>query len=276
VYVRLTMLLVMTCCLLPCYFLLRLFARTPQARYALGARWSQYWFRAILKIFNWRVTMIGEPPPPGCMLAPNHIGYGDILALSALTGCFFVSKSDVLKWPVIGPLMASTEHLTVSREVSRDLAATGRLIASRLEHGHRVCVFLEGTTTSGDRVLRFIPSLVQPAVLAKAPIVPTGIRWSTPVQGVDRGEEIAYWKDHTLGPHVMNLIAYRTMHVEVTFSKAVPTDGANRKDLARSLRAEVVRLVRPELETEEPSDETSWRGGVGGKTPQESSRTVSS
>jgi len=219
--------------------------------------------------------MVGDPPPPGCLLAPNHIGYGDVLALSALTGCFFVSKSDVLKWPVIGPLMAATEHLTVSRDVSRDLAATGRLIAERLEHGHRVCVFLEGTTTSGDRVLRFIPSLVQPAVLAKAPIVPTGIRWSTPVPGVDRGEEIAYWKDHTFGPHVMNLIAYHSLDAEVTFSQAVSTIGANRKDLARSLRAEVVRLVQPELDTEEPSEETSWRGGVG-KSAHSDSSAISS
>lgn len=264
---RLTLLLLMTLAVLPCYFTLRLFARTPEARYALGARWSSYWFRLILRIFNWRITTAGVPPPPGCLLAPNHIGYGDVVALSAVTGCFFVSKSDVLDWPVIGPLMAKTEHLTVSRAVSRDLSATGRLISERLKFGHRVCVFLEGTTTAGDRVLRFIPSLVQPAILAKAPIVPTGIRWSTPVPGVDRGEEIAYWKDHTFGPHVLNLIAYRVLYAEITFAPAVTTEGANRKELARSLRAEVLRLVQPELETEEPSEETSWRGGVANRSP---------
>ncbi|MBE0545301.1 MAG: hypothetical protein IH623_28515 [Verrucomicrobia bacterium] len=53
--------------------------------------------------------------------------------------------------------------------------------------------------------------------------------------------EVCYWADMTFFPHLLRLMTKQQVAVRVRFAKVL-RNSANRKDLARQLHAEVVRL----------------------------------
>ena len=55
------------------------------------------------------------------------------------------------------------------------------------------------------------------------------------------GEEVCYWKDMTLFPHLINLLSKRTIRASVQFTQ-LRQGSTNRKELARQLHSEVLRL----------------------------------
>jgi hypothetical protein len=55
------------------------------------------------------------------------------------------------------------------------------------------------------------------------------------------GDEIAYWGEATLVPHLLNLLTKREIRAEIRCERA-PVTTANRKQLARELHARVCRL----------------------------------
>src|SRR5438105_795266 len=65
------------------------------------AQWLQQGCRRGLRVFNAEVRSTGKVPRTGPLVS-NHLGYLDILALSALTPSVFVAKSEVRHWPVFG------------------------------------------------------------------------------------------------------------------------------------------------------------------------------
>jgi len=54
-------------------------------------------------------------------------------------------------------------------------------------------------------------------------------------------EEVCYWKDMTLVPHLVNLLSKRTIRASVRFTQ-LREGSTNRKELARQLHSEVLRL----------------------------------
>ncbi len=54
-------------------------------------------------------------------------------------------------------------------------------------------------------------------------------------------EEVCYWKDMLFFPHLLNLLSKRSIQVTVSFAP-LQTNPANRKELARQLHAEVLKL----------------------------------
>src|SRR5690606_9272090 len=108
---------------------------------------------------------------------PNHLGYTDVIALGALVKCFFVAKHDIERWPFIGLLFRITEQIGVPRGRSEGMLDAYQTINERLKDHQSICVFLEGTSAAGSEVREFHGSLLQVAINAAAPVVPTAIRW---------------------------------------------------------------------------------------------------
>jgi hypothetical protein len=57
----------------------------------------------------------------------------------------------------------------------------------------------------------------------------------------DVSEEVCYWKDMTLVPYLINLCSKRAVQVSVHFNR-LRDDNVDRKQLARQLHAEVLRM----------------------------------
>lgn len=177
------------------------------------------------------------------MLVSNHLGYLDILAIAAVTPCAFVAKSDVRHWPVFGwfATMAGTVFADRSRRLQSSRAANE--IDTALRKGRLVVLFPEGTSSGGATVLPFKASLLEPAVQQNCPLTAAFLSYELP--GGDVSEEVCYWKDMTLVPHLINLLGKQDLRANLRFSK-LSRPGSNRKELAQRLHSEVLNLKNHE------------------------------
>lgn len=241
---RLGIIVVVTLCFLSAWLILVQLHRDRWALYRKCTTWTSAWLRVLARCAGFRVTAHGTLPAPGSFIAPNHQTYADIVAVGGLTPCFFVAKAEVRQWPAIGFLFRKSHHIPVRRDTTQDIGSTSEDIAGRLAKGLSVTVFLEGTSTGGDGPLRdFRPALLQAAIDAEAPVVPCAIRWSARDPRVNRAEDIAYWKDHVLVPHLFRFLGFRGIHCDVYFGEPLTVAGFDRRELAPRIQAAVQALV---------------------------------
>lgn len=225
------------------YTLLRFRARDRHARRAASILWSRRWFQGGLRALEISVDARGTAPEGPAMLTPNHLSYLDIFALGSEVDTFFVAKAEVESWPIMGHLFKWAQQIAVSRGEKRGVQAANEAVVERLADGFSVCVFLEGTSSGGGDVMPFHASLLQPAVDCGVPVVPVAIRWRAADPAVDVAEDIAYWKDHTLVPHLWRLLGLRGVSAEISFGAPVDSAGKDRKELASEARTRVVALL---------------------------------
>ena len=223
----------------------RVLARDRNALFVVSQRWTSKWFHSCARILGLEVSVAGNLPVPGSLIAPNHLGYVDIIALGSIRPCFFVAKRDVESWPVVGALFKSSDHVGVPRDASKGLKAANDRVRERLEAGASVCVFLEGTSSGGGSVLPFRTPLLQPAIESGAAVVPVGIRWSTARPDIEIADDVAYWKDHAFVPHVWRLMGLNGIRVHIAFGEPIKTEGSDRRELAAEVREAVLRLLGP-------------------------------
>lgn len=218
-----------------------------------AAHYSRMWCKGICRILGIRLSLTGKEPPPGTFIAPNHLGYADIFAIGATIPCSFLTTTEIASWPIVGSLIKATGQIPMLRfDKGRDLVLTTRRIRDRLGEGTSVCVFLEGTSTGGDRVLPFFSPVMQAPIDAKADIVPTGIHWMSQDPQVEVSESIAYWKDHVFARHFWGFLGLQGVSCKITFGDPIAAVGWNRKALAELVHAKVESLVNTPIPTAEP------------------------
>lgn len=218
-------------------------ARSREASLAACARWTHRWFRAGARITGFDVQHRGALPAPGAFIAPNHLGYCDIIAIGSLVQTLFVAKIDVESWPVMGYLFRSSEQIGVPRSRAKGLAVATAALGERLSQNCSVCVFLEGTSSGGDSVRSFHGALLQPAIEQGAAIVPTCLTWQIDTPDGLVSEDIAYWKDHAFAAHFWRLLGLRRVRVLIQFGAPITLAAdSDRKAAAEEVRASVVAL----------------------------------
>ena len=210
-------------------------------RFALRGRaeWLQQTARAHRDWVNLRISVTGKLPEAGLIVA-NHVSYLDIVALSAVGGFTFVAKKEVAKWPIFGTCARLGGTVFIDRSRRGAVGDAAEELRHHVEGGVATVIFPEGTSSDGKRVLPFRSSLLEPAVAMGCPVTPCGIRYSLRTGRVE--DEVAYWGDMTLAPHLLNLLRHREIGVELVFGE--PRRGENdRKELARILRQDVCKLA---------------------------------
>jgi 1-acyl-sn-glycerol-3-phosphate acyltransferase len=210
--------------------------RIPRAQ--ARARWLQACCRRTLRVLEVTVATRGSVPDRG-LIASNHLGYLDVVVLSSITPVVFVAKRDVRHWPVFGWFAWLANTLFVDRTRRGDVARLNRELAEVLGHGVPVVLFAEGTSSDGQRVLPFKSALLEPALQSSHPLWAALVRYEV-ADGLV-GRDVCYWGDMTLVPHLINLVSKRRVQAIVSFA-AIDRRPTHRKDLARRLHTEVVRL----------------------------------
>ncbi len=204
------------------------------------AQWSQRWGARMARSLGVDISTCGPIPRQGVIVA-NHLSYLDIVVLAATTPCVFVSKKEVADWPVFGLLakMAGTIFVDRARRLAVGDAADHITLA--LEAGATVVIFPEGTSSDGREVLPFRASLLESALRTASPLQPAAIDYALEEGSVEN--EVCYWGEMTLFPHLMNLCRKHRIEARLAFAPAVRTT-ASRKDLARELWRQVSELKR--------------------------------
>uniref|UniRef100_A0A7S3G5J6 Phospholipid/glycerol acyltransferase domain-containing protein n=1 Tax=Palpitomonas bilix TaxID=652834 RepID=A0A7S3G5J6_9EUKA len=112
----------------------------------------------------------------GAIVIANHLSYLDPLLLLYAVGPTFVSKSGVAKYPLVGPIAKSIQVIFVTREKKDSRRAVIEEIQRRAGHPADylpLCLFPEGTTTSGRIIGQFRVGAFKPGV----PVVPVIIEY---------------------------------------------------------------------------------------------------
>ncbi|MCC6795586.1 MAG: 1-acyl-sn-glycerol-3-phosphate acyltransferase [Candidatus Hydrogenedentes bacterium] len=241
---RVSLVFLGSCTFLLVWIVVKSTARSKEHLYELAARWTGHWARYCCWAAGFRVSVVGTPPPNGVLIAPNHLSYADVLAMGSLLPCFFVAKLDVESWPFIGTLFTISHNIGVPRTRVKALVEATTQIADRLRAKQSVCVFLEGTSSGGNRLLPFYPPLVQPAIDVGAQVCPVAIRWTPGDPAIDIVEDIAYWREeHTFGPHAWRLLGFSGIRADIQFGEPITSEGHTRKTLAAATQDAVSNML---------------------------------
>ena len=202
------------------------------------ATWLHRWCRFACRVLGVRVRTHGSMPSAG-LLVSNHLSYLDVIVLSSIRPCVFVAKRDVARWPLFGWLAHAAGTIFVDRERKFSSPKVVDRIRDAIAGGSVVVLFPEGTSSDGSTVLPFKSALLESAVQLRSPIAAASIDYALN-DGVV-AEEVCYWRDMTLVPHLLNLLCKREIGANYSFSPAKVRAG-NRKEIARELRHEIVSI----------------------------------
>jgi lyso-ornithine lipid O-acyltransferase len=201
------------------------------------AEWLHRACAIIVRRLSMTVSAAGTLPASG-LIVSNHLSHLDILLYAALMPCIFVSKSEVLGWPMFGILARCGGTIFVERHRTHGVGDPAAAVASALTTNIPVILFPEGTSTDGATVLPFRPSLLQPSITTGTPIVPAAIAYS-----VAGGAEVdlCYYGDITFFPHLLSVLGRDGVEGRIIFSNE-PRIYTDRKAAAKAAWSEVVSL----------------------------------
>lgn len=213
--------------------------RLPTRRYI-----PALYHRIVLWALGVRVTVKGAPDPHRPLLIlSNHTSWLDIPVIGSLTPLFFVAKSEVASWPLIGLLAKFQRSVFVDRQKRQATSSVNREIAERLVDGDPVVLFAEGTSGDGNRVLPFRTALVGAvrdvfATHDAVVVQPLAVAY-TRLQGLPMGRShrplAAWYGDMDLAPHLMAILRQGALDVEVTFAPPLRLDATHdRKSVTRA------------------------------------------
>ena len=196
---------------------------------------ARLWARASLWLTGLRLVVHGKPIRGGALVA-NHSSWIDILALRATTLMYFVSKAEVADWPGVGFITRITGTVFIERrrtEVKRQEA----VLRSRIAQDQLLCLFPEGTSTDGLRVLPFKSSLFSTFFVdgegADILIQPVTLHYRAP-HGEGIPEDFyGWWGSMGFEAHIWDVVTLSFGgQVDVMFHPAVnASDYSDRKSL---------------------------------------------
>lgn len=192
------------------------------------------WAEITAAILGLKIAVRGAPPTPPFLLVSNHLSYVDVLVFASQLKCVFVARGDVAGWPVIGLLCRGVGTIFVDRGKRKDVARVNGLIEQALNDRRGVVLFPEGTSTRGDTVLPFKPSLLEQAARAGLGVSYAALSYRTGAGEPPAHLSVCWWGEMTFVKHVIGLLRLREIHATVLFG-AEPIEAGDRKLLADKL-----------------------------------------
>ncbi len=202
---------------------------------------TQFVCRASLWILGVTYRSRGSPLAGAGAVVANHSSWLDIFALNAATRLYFVSKSEVSGWPGIGWLARATGTVFVKRD-RKEAARQVQVFRDRLQVGHKLLFFPEGTSTDGLQVLPFKPTLF--AAFFAEEFEDMSLQAVTVKYHAPSGQDARFygwWGNMDFGPHLWStLAAPRQGTIEVIYHPPVKRNAySDRKALAKALEEQV-------------------------------------
>ncbi len=154
----------------------------------------------------------------GHFIISRHLSYLDGIVLGSLLPAVFVSKREICRWPVIGPVVAVSGTIFVDRTRKQKVSECIGRIREMLRRGINVFVFPEGTSSDGSQVRPFQTVFFQAAVEAGAPVVPVTITYEK-LDGraftKENRDDICWYGGMNFFRHLWNLLRFRRIDIRV-------------------------------------------------------------
>jgi 1-acyl-sn-glycerol-3-phosphate acyltransferase len=160
-----------------------------------------------------------------------------------------VAKSEVATWAGIGWLARATGTVFIARK-GAEAKRQQEMFEARLQAGHPLLFFPEGTSTDGLRVLPFKSTLFAAFFTVDVP-VPLQIQPVTVIYHAPEGADprhYGWWGDMEFAPHLLTVLAdARPGRVELIFHPPVPVRAfPDRKSLSVYCER-VIRTSHPRI-----------------------------
>ncbi len=205
------------------------------------------WHSGSCRIAGVSPTVHGAPVHDRPILfVANHVSYLDISVLGSLLNACFVAKQEVNSWPIFGYLARLQRTVFVERRAVR-AADQREALRKRLAVGDSLILFPEGTSSDGNRALRFKSALFDAANIeldhGQIEVQPISIAY-TRFDGMPMGRMLrpfyAWYGDMELAPHLWRALGMGTIGVDVIFHEPVKLEQfGSRKALAQHCEAVV-------------------------------------
>ena len=189
-------------------------------------------------IFSMRVSVEGEMSREAPTLyLSNHISYLDIFVLGAKLPGYFIAKSEVANWPVLGPLAKMQNTLFFERKGNK-IRSQLNIMSKHFDQRKNLILFPEGTSTEGEHVEPFKSSLLQSVEQANETVTiqPVTVAYThykdAPMDKVRR-DQYAWYAKMPFSSHFFYALGLRQSRVKVIFHPVVTlSDFETRKNCA--------------------------------------------
>ena len=173
--------------------------------------------RMVLSCLGIRVALSGGPIRNlrGMLVVSNHVSWVDVFAIGSVMPGNFVARADLLGWPAIGLAARLARVIPIERGSLRELPGVVDTMVRRLQTGHTVVAFPEGTTYCGRDHGEFRPAMFQAAVVAAKPVQP--VRLAYRHRDGSPSTVTAFLGDDSMGASIMRIVRTRRTigHIEV-------------------------------------------------------------
>jgi 1-acyl-sn-glycerol-3-phosphate acyltransferase len=189
-------------------------------------------------LFSMKVTTEGELSrlKPTLYLS-NHISYLDVFALSSKIPGYFIAKSEVANWPVLGALAKIQNTLFFERKGNK-IRAQLDIMTHHFNEKKNLILFPEGTSTEGEHVEPFKSSLLQSVEQAVdtvtiQPITIAYTHYEKKPMNREVRDQYAWYATMPFGSHFFNALGLKKSSVKIIFHPTIDlTDFETRKDCA--------------------------------------------
>tara|TARA_B100000900_G_scaffold362190_1_gene335310 strand:- start:748 stop:1572 length:825 start_codon:yes stop_codon:yes gene_type:complete len=216
-------------------------------------KWLPVFFHKILLwVLSIEVEIVGEinHSKKSNLFISNHLSYLDVPIMGSNFPLRFVAKSEVENWPLFGFLAKRGRSIFIKRNKTDSVNQKNKIL-DLLSSREKVFIFPEGTTSDGNRVLKFKSSsfssvekqnfTVQPIVIIYSDLngIPIN-RWLRPI--------IAWYGDMDLKPHLSKVVGLMSIKVKLIYLEPVKTQSfKNRKDLSNYLEYKIRKVYSSAL-----------------------------
>ena len=199
----------------------------------------RFWCKRLLSIFEIKVEVTGLETylvnQKKYLMVANHISWMDIIVIQSIKPCIFVAKSDVASWPLFGWVAQMTGTIFIKRDKVSDIKKALKKMKRRLIK-RSVCIFPEGTSTSGRYLLPFKSNLFQSSIDTNKSILPLCLRYE---QNNTYSDKAAFVDDMSLVDSINKIKQEKDIYVIVEVLQPI-RPRYNRKELA-SYTQEMIR-----------------------------------
>ncbi len=194
-------------------------------------RWSQQLIAICGVELVLRNDAGAEAVSPGLIIS-NHVSWLDIFVINSVHPCYFVAKSDIRGWPLIGWLCDKAGTIFIARGRQRDVRRIYAGLVRSIHDGDRVAFFPEGTTAAQGTVLPFHANLFEAAIEAQVPVQPYALRYLDDDGALHTAAD--FIGDMSFAESVTVILRSRKLTAELIRLPAIDSDGAHRRELAQA------------------------------------------
>ncbi len=217
-----------------------MFPRVTRERRRKIMRW---WSGKLLRVLAIEIVVEGRPPEEGAatIMAPNHVSWMDTFAVSAVRPTRFIAKSEIRDWPIAGWVALKSGTIFIRRAKLHDTVRINELVHEALEEGDCVGFFPEGTTSEGDRLLKFHSALFEPAVANRARVQPVAIRYEYPDGTLCRA--VSFVGELTFAQSLGLVARQKRVVARLRFAEPIDPAGLSRREVAKLAQGRVASLL---------------------------------